>query len=244
MTRFWQRSERQLEARLRAERPVPRPELVEAVARRVGPRPVLAGRRRFAFAGALTAVMLAALASVGGISYAASAARSAAEVVKAAVVPTGQKAAIGVYGINSGGDQYRPGFGFGDPNHNHTGPPGLTRSGGEAAPPLRTRSVPDGKARLVSFRIQIDEQSALRIHVLDPDGRPLLLTQKGTTIGGGKVTGPQTKTIRYTVRVPRSIPITLRIPANLLTPGATYKVHVVATDPSGQRSELLIPFTA
>ncbi len=244
MTRFWQRSERHIEARLRAERPVPRPELVEAVARRVGPRPVLAGHRRFAFAGALTAAMLGALASVGGISYAASAARSAAEVVKEAVAPTGPKAAIGVFGINAGGDQYRPGYGFGDPNRNHTGPPGLQRPGGEAAPPLRTRSAPGGKARLVSFRIRIDEQAALRIHVLDPDGRPLLLTQKGSTVGGGKITGPQTKTIRYTVRVPRSIPITLRIPANLLRTGELYQVRVVATDPGGQRTELLIPFTA
>lgn len=243
MTRLWQRSERHLEARLRAERPVPRAELVEAVARRVGPRPVLAGRRRFAFAGALTAVMLGALASVGGISYAASAARSAAEVVKQAVAPTGQKAAIGVYGINSGGDQYQPGYGFGDPNHNHAGPPGLTRSGGEAAPPLRTRRSPDGKARLVSFRIRIDEQASLRIHVLDPAGRPLLLTQKGSTVGMG-ISGPQTKTIRYTVRVPRSIPITLRIPANLLRTGELYNVRVVAFDPSGQRTDLLIPFTA
>ena len=243
MTRFWQRSERHLEARLRAERPVPRPELVEAVARRVGPRPVLAGRRRFAFAGALTAAMLAALASVGGISYAASAARSAAEVVKEAVAPTGQKAAIGVFGINSGGDQYRPGFGFGDPDHNHTGSPGLERPGGAAAPPLRSRNAPDGKARLVTFSIRLDEQAALRIHVLDPDGRPLLLTQKGSKLGTG-ISGPQTKTIRYTVRVPRSIPITLRIPANLLRVGQLYQVRVVATDSGGQRSEILLPFTA
>lgn len=244
MSRFWQRSERQLEARLRAERPVPRPELVEAVARRVGPRPVLSGSKRFAFAGALTAAMLGALASVGGISYAASAARSAAEVVKKAVAPAGQQTAIGVFGINSGGDQYRPGYGFGDPNRNHTGPPGLERPGGVAAPPLRTRRAPGGKARLVSFSIRLDEQAALRIHVLDPDGRPLLLTQKGAAIGGGKVSGPQTKTIRYTVRVPRSIPMTLRIPANLLRTGELYQVRVVATDPSGQRTELLIPFTA
>lgn len=243
MNRFWQRSERHLEVRLRAERPVPGLELVEAVARRVGPRPVLAGRRRFAFAGALTAAMLGALASVGGISYAASAARSAAEVVKEAVAPTGQKAAIGVFGINSGGDQYRPGYGFGDPNHTHTGPPGLQRPGGAAAPPLRTRRAPDGKARLVSFSIRLDEQAALRIHVLDPDGRLLLLTQRGSKVGAG-IRGPQTKTIRYTVRVPRSIPITLRIPANLLKPGELYQVRVVATDPSGQRSEILIPFTA
>ena len=113
--------------------------------------------------------------------------------------------------------------------------------GGEAAPPIRARRSGDRKAKLVSFRFRIDEQAALRIHVLDANGRPLLITQKGSRVGNA-VSGRQTKTIRYTVRVPRSIPITLRIPANLLKPGEVYSVRVVAIDPSGQRSEILIPF--
>lgn len=186
----------------------------------------------------MTALLLVALGSVGGISYAANAAKEAAKVVQKAVSPTGT---ISVTGISAGGDQYRPGFGFGDPNHNHTGPPGLQRQGGEAAPPLRARPAPGGKAKLVSFQFQIDEQAALRIHVLDADGRPMLITQKGSKVGN-TVTGPQTKTIRYTVRVPRSIPITLRIPANLLKPGETYTVRIVAIDPNGERSEILVPF--
>jgi hypothetical protein len=188
----------------------------------------------------MTLVMVVAVGSVGGISYAANAAKQAARVVQKAVSPSG---AIAVQGISAGGDQYRPGYGFGDDNHNHTGPPGLQRSGGEAAPPVRSREAPDGKAKLVSFRFRIDEQAALRIHVLDADGKALLLTQKGSKVGTG-IDGPQTKTIRYTVRVPRSIPITLRIPANLLRAGETYTVRVVATDPDGNRSEILIPFVA
>jgi hypothetical protein len=193
---------------------------------------------RLALGAAMTLALVVALGSVGGISYAANAAKQAAKVVQKAVSPSG---AISVLGVSSGGDQYRPGFGFGDPNHNHTGPPGLTRSGGEAAPPVRARRTADRKAKLVSFRFRVDEQAALRIHVLDGDGRPMLITQRGSRLGTG-LNGKQTKTIRYTVRVPRSIPITLRIPANLLTAGETYTVRIVATDPNGERSEILIPF--
>lgn len=228
--------QRRLERRLRGERSEAPATLVRSISGRVGVRHT--GVPRLALGGAMTAVMLVALGSVGGISYAANAAKEAAKIVQKAVAPSG---AISVSGISAGGDQYRPGFGFGDPNHNHTGPPGLQRSGGEAAPPIRARSLASGKAKLVSFTVRIDEQAALRIHVLDADGKPLLLTQRGSKLGAG-LDGPQTKTIRYTVRVPRSIPITLRIPANLLRAGETYVVRVVATDPSGQRSEILIPF--
>ena len=210
-------------------------ELVRSISGRIGPR--RAGMPRLVLGGAMTAVLLVALGSVGGISYAAN---QAAQVVQKAVSPNGT---ISVLGISAGGDQYRPGYGFGDPNRNHTGPPGLTRSGGEAAPPLRSRKAPDGKAKLVSFQFRIDEQVALRIHVFDVDSTPLLITQRGSKLGTG-LTGPQTKTIRYTVLVPRSIPITLRIPANLLRTGKLYNVRLVAIDSGSQRSVLLIPFTA
>jgi len=230
------RNHRRLERRLRTERPEAPGELVRSLAARAGTRRT--GVPRLALGGAMTLVLAVALGSVGGISYAANAAKEAAKVVQKAVSPSG---AISVLGISAGGDQYRPGFGFGDPNRNHTGPPGLTRSGGQAAPPIRARRSDDRKAKLVSFRFRIDEQAALRIHVLDPDGRPLLITQRGSKVGNA-VSGKQTKTIRYTVRVPRSIPITLRIPANLLRAGEVYSVRIVAIDPSGLRSEILVPF--
>lgn len=67
------------------------------------------------------------------------------------------------------------------------------------------------------------------------------IAQKGSKVGTA-VSGGQTKTIRHTVRIPRSIPITLRIPADLLKPGEVYTVRVVAIDPGGERSEILIPF--
>ena len=230
-----------VEERLRAERPEAPFELVQSVSRRIGVRPT--GVPRLALAGAMTLVLAAALGSVGGISYAANAAKGAAKVVQRAVSPSG---AISVLGISAGGDQYRPGYGWGDPNRNHTGPPGLGRRGGEAAPPLRARPTPDGRARTVGTTVTFDEQSALFISVIDAQGRPLLLTQRssrgGSRIGQG-IQGPQTKFIRYTLLVPRAVPLSLRIPANLLRAGRQYSIRVVAIDPDGNKSTLLIPFS-
>ncbi len=217
---------------------------MRAVSRRVGVRPT--GVPRLALAGAMTGVMLVALASVGGISYAASAANGAFQVVKKAVAPQAGKQAIVVSGITAGGDQYRPGFGFGDPNHNHTGPPGLQRQGGEAAPPLRARPTPDGKARTVGTTVTFDEQAALFISVIGASGKELLLTQaskRGGSKFGAGVDGPQTKFIRYTLLVPRAVPFQLRIPANLLKAGRQYSMRIVAIDPDGNKSTLLIAFS-
>jgi hypothetical protein len=78
--RFWKRED-DLEARLRAERPEPRPEFVRAVAAGIDAAP----RRRsyrLAFAAALTALAIAAFGAVGGLGYAAKAvARGADEAV-------------------------------------------------------------------------------------------------------------------------------------------------------------------
>jgi hypothetical protein len=46
------------------------------------------------------------------------------------------------------------------------------------------------------------------------------------------------------VRVPRAIQMGVRIPENLLRPGATYRIRIVAIDPDGNKSTLLIPFRA
>lgn len=82
MGQFWRRHGEplDLEAELRAKRPEPRAEFVASVADRVRAdrrrgRPAL----RLAFAGGLTAAMLVALASVGGMSYAATAVKHAAQ---------------------------------------------------------------------------------------------------------------------------------------------------------------------
>lgn len=80
MNWFWNRSDgSELEDRLRSERPAPRPEFLRAVANRVeARRPRTSLGLRLAFASALTLTMLVAVASVGGVSYAASSAKKAA----------------------------------------------------------------------------------------------------------------------------------------------------------------------
>jgi hypothetical protein len=72
-----------LEAELRANRPEPRPEFVAAIVDRVeraAPQR-RAGSFRVAFAGGLTAALFVALASFGGLGYAASGAASAVRQV-------------------------------------------------------------------------------------------------------------------------------------------------------------------
>lgn len=88
--RYWRKRHEglDLEAELRAGRPEPAPEFInrlEARVRNDGRSRV--GSLRVAFVGALTAVMLLALASVGGVGYASSAAKDAAVSVKRVVAP-------------------------------------------------------------------------------------------------------------------------------------------------------------
>jgi hypothetical protein len=231
-------------------RATPREDFVDALLARIeeASRPVPKRWPKTAAVGAVTTAMLGALSAVGGVSYAATAVTHAASVASGAVSkPKQRESAIVIRGLSSGGDQYRPGYGFGDPNHNHDGPPGLTRSGGESAPPLESR--PAGQlAKVAGTTVTFDEQVHLYISVIDGNGTPLLLTQSskrgGTSVGGDTVTGPQTKFIQYVVRVPRAIPMGVRIPENLLREGATYRIRIVAIDPDGNRSTLLIPFRA
>lgn len=230
---------RRLEERLRAERPQPSVDLLAACA----PRRRSAPRRQLAFAGVLTVLLLTALAAVGGVSYAATAVGHAVEVAAKVVVPQTHHAKRTIASLSSGGDQYRPGYGFGDPNHNHTGPPGVTKGKpGEKTPPAQTNRV--GRAMLVSTSITVDEQAALYFSVLDSAGDQLLLTQKGSKFGSGGAHGVQAKTIHYVMLVPRTLPFAIRIPSNLLKPGATYQIRIIAVDAQGDKTTTLIPFTA
>ncbi len=107
--RYWRkRHEGDLEAELRAGRPEPAPEMITRLEARVRhDGRTRSGSLRVAFVGALTAVMLVALASVGGAGYASSAARDAAVSVKRVVAP---KDVITVLKRGSALDQYgRPG---------------------------------------------------------------------------------------------------------------------------------------
>ncbi len=89
--RYWRKRHEafDLDAELRASRPEPAPEFISRLEARVRDD----GRSRVgslcvAFVGALTAVMLLALASVGGVGYASSAASDAAVTVQRVVAPS------------------------------------------------------------------------------------------------------------------------------------------------------------
>ena len=44
--------------------------------------------------------------------------------------------------------------------------------------------------------------------------------------------------------VPRTIPLALRVPSNLLQRGQTYTIRVIAVDAQGNKTRSEIPFTA
>ena len=221
------RRDRQVERLLRAARPQPSAELMRSLTPRRAPR------RQLALAGALTAVLLVALSAVGGASYAANAVNHAVKVAKTVVAPAKMHHVKTPLSTSAGGDQYRPGYGWGDKNHNHVGPPGLEGKGGEKRPPAQSHRSP--KTVIVRTSVRLDEQAALYVSVLDKNGKQLLLNQEGSIVGG-KVTGPQTKSIHYAVLVPRLIPIVVQIPENLVKQGQAYRIHVIAVDPQGNKS--------
>lgn len=235
-----------VEGELRAARPRPDDELVSRIEGRIrSERPAFARRRSFRVAVpvALTAVMVGALASVGGVGYAATSVGHAVAAVSHVFSPAKQHVTLTIAGATSGGDQYKPGYGYGDKNHNHSGPPGLKKKkGGAFTPPLTPKIV--GNTATISTSFTIDEQAHLFISVLDKaTGKQLQVAQNKSEVGG-KLKGAAAKTLSYLVLVPRTIPLKLALPANLLVPGHTYSIRVIARDPSGKKSNLLIPFTA
>jgi hypothetical protein len=232
---------RLLEDELRSRRPAAPAALAASIASGLAPQRAPRLRPQSAFAVALTVVLASALAWVGGVSYAANAVTHAAGAAKGVLVT---RVHVVGKGITAGGDQYRPGYGFGDPNHNHTGPPGLTNGKkGDKAPPAQVASTNDKKAITAAGQVTLDEQAALYFSVLDAAGNQLLLTQRGTKIGGN-VAGPQVKTIHYVMLVPRTIPVQIRVPANLLTKGETYRIRIIAVDAQGNKTINFISFTA
>ncbi len=226
---------RRLEAELRSSRPEPPPALVGALAAALPARrsPVA----RVVLASALTLTMLSGLAVVGGLGHAATAVERATLAHVSAQRSTVRSASV-VGGTSSGSDQYRPGFGFGDAEHVHNGPPGLAQLG-----PLEVKKIPGAPAVLVTTHFSVDEQAHLFIHLFGPDGKQVLITPKGSRVGG-TVTGGQDKTIQYLELIPRVMTLTLRVPLNLVKRGRRYTINIVAVSPLGERAALNISFTA
>jgi hypothetical protein len=120
MKHFWNRRAGgdDLEVELRANRPEPRPEFIQAVTQRVQAdgRRRSPGRSRTAFAGALSALTLVGLAAGGGLGYAASAVQTAVDQVQQVASPTSTPTTASKTPSDT---QYRPGKGCGDQNHVH-----------------------------------------------------------------------------------------------------------------------------
>ena len=107
--RYWRKRHEpfDLEAELRGGRPEPTPDFVHQLEARVRENGrTRVGSLRVAFVGALTAVMLIALASVGGVGNASSAARDAAVSVTRVVSPT--ERVVVVLKKSAAIDQYKP----------------------------------------------------------------------------------------------------------------------------------------
>ncbi len=107
--RYWRRRHEpfDLEAELKASRPEPSPDLVHRLEARVrhSGRTRAGSSLRVAFVGALTAVMLISVASVGGVGYAASDVSDAVASVKRVVTP---KDVVDVLKKSAAIDQYGP----------------------------------------------------------------------------------------------------------------------------------------
>jgi hypothetical protein len=110
---------------------------------------------------------------------------------------------------------------------------------GNLAPILQARRTANGW--VVTTSVNTDEQADLFVSVVRPNGSLATLSQNNSRVGQG-VSGPPTKTISYRVLVPRTIPIKLTIPLNQLSPGTVDRIRIVARDPDGNESSIVIRF--
>lgn len=140
MRRFWKgRRQTALEDGLRAS-PEPRADFLEGLVRRTAtPR----ARRRgpAALAASLSVAILLGLGVTGGLAASGSSIGNAASAVKHVFVASdkdkSQKSVKSndTQSAKPARDQYtRPGKGCGDKNHEHTGPPGQNKKGGDVKP--------------------------------------------------------------------------------------------------------------
>ena len=128
MTGFFRRRNDGLEDRLRGLGSEPRSDLVSELSGeiRASRIPARMRTRRFAAALVTTAMMLIPFAAFGGVGLAASAAQKAVHAVthNQNQAKGKTKSQVRSQVVTPDADQYRPGWGCGDKNHIHRGPPG------------------------------------------------------------------------------------------------------------------------
>jgi hypothetical protein len=226
---------------LRDARPRPSEALVRSIERRVDASRSRPPRRllRLAPAAAFTVVLAVALGATGGIGYAGSGVAQVANSISRVLAADRSNGVPGVRYLSSGHDQYKPGYGWGDPNHTHKGPPGLKKKGS-----VKTRHKQ--KYAFVSAKFNLDGQADVWISIQTGKGKSakrLSIIQKHSRVGQG-VKGRATKNLRYRVLIPRTILMRLAIPARLLIHGHRYYIHIKARAPNGRTAQLYIPFKA
>lgn len=196
---------------------------------------------RLAPAVAFTAILAGGLAATGGLGYAASGVEHVAGSVSRVLAADHPQRAGSARQLSSGHDQYRPGYGWGDPNHTHTGPPGLNKKSGHP------KGKQKGRFTFVTVKINVDEQADLYFSVTSGKakrGKALLIVQKRSHVGQG-VKGRPTKKLHYRMLIPRTILVRLAIPSRMLHHGQRYYIHVLARSPAPyhRTAQLWIPFT-
>jgi Ca2+-binding RTX toxin-like protein len=193
-------------------------------------KPLGVNRLGVAAALAVTAAVLAAAASAGGLRDASSAVRRAVDTVKHAA----DKAASPpkkVSAVTAGSDQYQPGYGFGDPSHNHEGPPGLEKKNDEQAKPVRTANSVS-----VATTLTLTEQAVLTFSVVGAGGSSVSIARDGSSIGGTHLSGGPARSVTYTVLVPRVLDVSLAIVVGTDYEPGRYTIRVSAVDVDGNKS--------
>jgi GH25 family lysozyme M1 (1,4-beta-N-acetylmuramidase) len=129
---------------------------------------------------------------------------------------------------------FAPG-GWGDPRLVSAARPTLT-----LVRELAHRAQPGGTVGL-SSRLSLDSQAHVYVYVLDSKGHRLLLRPRGSRIGSPLHGRPTTHLQALQLR-PGTLPIRVLVPRGQLQTNARYKLRIVAVDPYGRHSQLVIPF--
>jgi hypothetical protein len=178
----------------------------------------------------VTAAVLTAAASAGGLRDASSAVRRAVDTVTHAANKTASPPKK-ISATTAGSDQYQPGYGFGDPSHNHEGPPGLEKKKDDLATPVRTANTVS-----VGTTLTLTEQAVLTFTVVGAGGAAIPIAQDGSSIGGTQLSGGPTRSITYTVLVPRVLDVSLSIVVGADYEPGRYTIRVSAVDADGNKS--------
>jgi hypothetical protein len=121
---------------------------------------------------------------------------------------------------------------FGDPTRNQAGPTKLTKVG----------AVKVMTAGRVPFAFHVNEQAAVYITIVDSSGKPVWISQAGTTVRGHTYTGSNVHTLHLVILRPGLIKTLLNVPG--LQAGQKYTLKVRAVDFDGHVTSTSTSFTA